>query len=398
MSSELNQVPHTLQPSSNPFPRFGAVVRRLPDEEVQKEARLYEQLGTLLSTLATTNSLFDANKVASVADALKVYAKHAHDPEKECQLAEIRLRAKRRVGELSAMLPTANGVNLPNVGPKWIGKLETLRAAGISKDDANRCEHIARIEEPLFQAYIDEKREKREPVSITDVIKAVVSGQKKKVKVVERPAMADALHTGDLADLESKGLKFGTIYADPPWQYDSTGSRGAAAKHYSTMSVDDIAALPVGALAEENAHLHLWTTSNFLFEAKKVMEAWGFEYKSLFVWVKPQMGTGSYWRVANEFLLLGTRGSCAFKDKGLRSWGEFDRRAHSQKPEEVRSMIERASPGHRLELFGRARADGWVVWGNEAPRSDFAANVDSFFGKTSEDDDPPTDFGGLQAA
>ncbi len=397
MSSELNQVPHALRSSTNPFPKFGAIVRRLPDEEVQKEARLYEQLGTLLSTLATTDSLFDANRVANVANALAVYAKLAHDPDKEIHLAEIRLRAKRRIGELSARLPTANGVNLPNVGPKPLGKLETLRAAGISKDDANRCEHIARIEARAFQRYIDEKRAKREPVSVTDIVKAVIK-ENRKTEVAARPVMVNALHTGDLAELGNKGLKFGTIYADPPWQYDSTGLRGAAAKHYSTMSVDDIAALPVGALAEENAHLHLWTTSNFLFEAKRVMEAWGFEYKSLFVWVKPQMGTGSYWRVSNEFLLLGTRGSCVFEDKGLRSWGEFDRRAHSQKPEEVRSMIERASPGHRLELFGRARADGWLVWGDEAARSDFAANVDRFIRKTGEGDGPPTDFGGLQAA
>lgn len=165
MSSELSQVPQALQLSTNPFPRFGAVRSHLPDDEVQREARLYDQLGMLLSTLATTNSLFDVARIAHVAEALKTYAKLAHDPDKELHLAEIRLRAKRRLGELSSRLPTANGMNLPNVGPKPAGKLETLRAAGISKDDANRCEHIARIEAPLFQAYIDEKREKREPVS-----------------------------------------------------------------------------------------------------------------------------------------------------------------------------------------------------------------------------------------
>lgn len=252
-------------------------------------------------------------------------------------------------------------------------------------------------DEQVLQAYIDEKRAKRKPVSIAEVVKVIVKGQMK-ADTARRAALPDALHTGDLSELARKGLKFGTIYADPPWQYDSTGSRGAAEKHYSTMSVDEIAALPVGALAADSAHLHLWTTSNFLFEAKKVLDAWGFTYKGVFVWIKPQMGMGSNWRVSNEFLLLGTRGSGTFADKGLCSWGKFDRRAHSEKPQEVRAMIERASPGPRMELFGRAAAEGWAVWGNQAPRVDFAANVDSFFEASEDDGAPPTDFGGLEAA
>lgn len=120
--------------------------------------------------------------------------------------------------------------------------------------------------------------------------------------------------------------------------------------------------------------------------------------KSLFVWVKPGLGTGSYWRGSSEFLLLGVRGSCPFADKGLTSWGQFNRGRHSEKPQEIRSMIERASPGDRLELFGRAPAEGWLVWGNEIARADFAANVDSFLPNGDGEGGVPTDFGGLKAA
>ena len=129
--------------------------------------------------------------------------------------------------------------------------------------------------------------------------------------------------------------------------------------------------MPVGRLAADVSHLHLWTTNGFLPDAFKVMEAWGFEYKSCFVWVKPQMGIGNYWRVSHEFMLLGTRGSCVFADKSLMSWGSFSRTKHSAKPDEIRRMIERGSPGPRLELFARRLSPGWVSWGNEIERTMF---------------------------
>src|SRR5262245_30060895 len=99
--------------------------------------------------------------------------------------------------------------------------------------------------------------------------------------------------------LIASGRRFRTIVADPPWRYDQS-PRGAVAHHYPTMSLDEIQALPVRDLAEDNSHLHLWTTHSFLREAFCVMEAWGFSYRSIFVWVKPTLGNGQYWRAAAE--------------------------------------------------------------------------------------------------
>jgi N6-adenosine-specific RNA methylase IME4 len=177
-------------------------------------------------------------------------------------------------------------------------------------------------------------------------------------------------------DLESlSGANFRTVWADPPWQYGNKGTRGNTAEHYKAgqldMTVDEICALPIEAAVAENAHLHLWTTNGFLFEAQRVIEAWGFEYKSCYVWVKPQIGMGNYWRVSHEFLLLGVRGSLPFADRSLRSWGEFKRRQHSAKPEEIRDLIHRASPVPRLELFARRPVEGWTCWGNEIERNVF---------------------------
>lgn len=173
-----------------------------------------------------------------------------------------------------------------------------------------------------------------------------------------------------LTKLIEAGRKFRTIYADPPWEYDKTVGRGAANHHYRTMSLKAICAEPVAQLVEREAHLHLWTTNGFLREAFEVMEAWGFRYKSCFIWVKPQLGTGNYWRVSHEFLLLGIRGGLPFGNRCQRSWLEAARTEHSRKPGIVRCLIEKVSPGPYLELFGREEIHepAWTVYGNQVER------------------------------
>lgn len=123
--------------------------------------------------------------------------------------------------------------------------------------------------------------------------------------------------------------------------------------------------MPVRELAAPKAHLHLWTTNAFLFECRRILDAWGFEYKGTFVWVKPQIGMGNYWRNSHEIMLLGVRGGLRGQSASERSWMEHDRGLHSEKPEAVRERIERLSPGPYLELFGRRSVPGWTVYGNQ---------------------------------
>lgn len=176
---------------------------------------------------------------------------------------------------------------------------------------------------------------------------------------------------GLLDELASE--KFGCIYADPPWQYGNQSTRASTDKHYDTLTVDELCEWPIADVAADDAHLHLWTTNSFLFDAKTVMDAWGFKYRSVFVWVKPQMGIGNYWRVSHEFLLLGIRGNAKrFNNRSLRSWAEFQRGRHSSKPEQVRGFIESASHGPYLELFGRKPVGGWTVLGNQIGKRLFA--------------------------
>ena len=158
---------------------------------------------------------------------------------------------------------------------------------------------------------------------------------------------------------------FGTLYMDPPWTYLKKRKKGAASNHYKTMTMNEIASLPIDRLALPKSHLHLWTTTPFLKNALTLMDGWGFDYKRMFVWCKPEMGLGNYWRISHEIMLLGVRGKLTFSDHSMRSWMSLARGRHSEKPDAVRDIIERVSPKPRIELFGRKAVEGWTVFGDQ---------------------------------
>jgi len=179
---------------------------------------------------------------------------------------------------------------------------------------------------------------------------------------------------GNLSLLTQRRRKYRCIYADPPWRYDQT-PRGAAAYHYSTMSLVDILALPVAKLADVNCQLHLWTPHSLYMEARQIMESWQFEYRSCFVWLKPTIGAGHYWRVATEFLLFGIKGNAPFRDQSIPNWICVERGEHSDKPDQVRELVELVSDGPRLELFGRRAQRHWTVFGNEIQYGLFDSDI-----------------------
>ncbi len=170
--------------------------------------------------------------------------------------------------------------------------------------------------------------------------------------------------------------EFRTFVADPPWQYGNTAARGAAENHYGTMTIEELCALDVVPNhAAADAHLYMWTTSSHLHEAFDVMAAWGFEYKTYLVWVKPQIGMGNYFRTCTELVLFGVRGSMRTQARDIRNWFEAPRSNHSAKPAVFHELVAKASPGPYLELFARCNgspdchcsrcAHGWEIWGNQ---------------------------------
>ena len=168
----------------------------------------------------------------------------------------------------------------------------------------------------------------------------------------------------------STGRRYNVILADPPWRYEHTISDSRAIEqHYPTMTDEEIAELPVDAISADNAVLFLWVTTPMLKRGLAIMSAWGFEYRTSMVWVKPSIGPGYWVRQRHEYLLIGVRGDIptpAAKDKPD-SVIEAPRTDHSRKPEIVHQIIERMYPQlSRIELFARGERVGWNVWGNQA--------------------------------
>ena len=152
---------------------------------------------------------------------------------------------------------------------------------------------------------------------------------------------------------------FQVIVADPPWRYETS-----AGLPYPTMAIEDIKDLPVESIAADDAILWLWTTSAHLRMAFEVVEAWGFEYKTLLTWVKDRMGTGEWLRGQSEHCLLAARGKPVFLHGQHGTVIVAARREHSRKPEEFYALVEATSPGSRVELFARQQRNGWHAFGN----------------------------------
>jgi N6-adenosine-specific RNA methylase IME4 len=174
--------------------------------------------------------------------------------------------------------------------------------------------------------------------------------------------------------------RFGTILADPPWQFTNRTGK-VAPEHrrlsrYKTLSLEEIASLPVGAIAEPRSHLYLWVPNALLPEGLAVMSAWGFTYKSNIVWHKVRKdggsdgrGVGFYFRNVTELILFGVRGrNVRTLEAGRRQVNlvAARKREHSRKPDELYPIVEGCSPGPYLELFARGLRANWTVWGNQA--------------------------------
>jgi N6-adenosine-specific RNA methylase IME4 len=170
--------------------------------------------------------------------------------------------------------------------------------------------------------------------------------------------------------------KYRVIYADPPWKYSSSGldQYGPAERHYDSLSIKELCGYQdkngkkISELAGEDAVLFLWVTSGILAECWPVIDAWGFNYKSSFIWDKIKHNYGHYNSVRHELLLICTRGSCLPDEPKLfDSVVEFERsEEHSEKPGIFREMIDVLYPiGRRIELFARSKTKGWETFGDE---------------------------------
>jgi len=201
------------------------------------------------------------------------------------------------------------------------------------------------------------------------------------------------------------GRKFGTILADPPWRFTNRTGKMAPEhrrlSRYSTMTEDEIKALPVMEAAAEQSHLYLWAPNALLKEGLAVMEAWGFTYKTNIVWHKVRKdggpdgrGVGFYFRNTTEMVLFGVRGHLRTMPPGRSQVNiiKSQKREHSRKPDELFDIIEACSPGPYLELFARGQRTGWQQWGDQADDYDITWPTYTNHSQQTKPSDPQYEF------
>jgi len=311
------------------------------------------QLDRARTALAEAKTIGETKKVLDMAHAAEIYAHRQKLGEEAIGYAHsIKTEALRKLGGILKVTPRHLG-GKPVVGDDRLGKPPTLKELTISRDISVLAQKLAALPAEVFEQVRDRSK------TLTAALSAL---RRQSIKA-------------DLVERELPRGRYRVIYADPPWWY-GTPQHGKAEQvatlgtHYPSMKTGAICDLPVGDMAADNAVLFLWATSPLLFEAKEVIDAWGFTYKASIVWDKVLHNVGHYVSVRHEFLLICTRGSCLpDSDKLHDSVVSIERTAHSAKPEQFRDIIdEMYTPvkGDRLELFARAATPKhWASWGNQ---------------------------------
>jgi len=335
--------------------------------------------------------LFARAKLETIRSGLKAIdkldlAKEVREQKKrEAQdLADLLIDAEARIGELLEAIPkekpgrkkeelSDSAVTYIEEKPKTVhhsqnesqkrSKTEVVQNLGFTKKDTSRFQQLAKNKEVIETAK-KKARENDEVVSRTQVLKEI-QNKKKEEKKIER--IESIKKTATLPD-----TKYRIVYADPPWCYNDKhefhGTTGAET-HYNSMTIEQLCNMPIKDKIEKDAVLFIWVTSPLLEECFKVINAWGFKYKTSFVWDKIKHNMGHYNSVRHEFLLISTRGSCTPDEKKLFDSVQSIERTnkHSEKPNEFRNIIDVLYKyGKKIEIFARKKYnENWDYWGNE---------------------------------
>jgi N6-adenosine-specific RNA methylase IME4 len=276
-------------------------------------------------------------------------------------------------------LPIGRGSELLNVGERTVARAREVQEHG-TPELVHAVERGAVSVSAAADVATLSAQEQREIVARgeREILRAAQDIRARKAEIRRAERIERLAATCNHSTPFPSDRRYAVLYADPPWHFEvyneESGIERAAGNHYSTMSLDEICALPVPRLASSDAALFMWTTVPHLRESFDVLVAWGFEYKTNIVWVKEKIGLGYFVRNQHELLLVATRGDMPLPSPGNRPSSVIDapRREHSRKPDEAYELIERMySELPKIELFARQARPGWDVWGNETGK--FAA-------------------------
>lgn len=304
----------------------------------------------------------ERKKQRSIAKVFEtLYGKRGDAYEEQANATENALRCERRLGEIcEANVPHTGG--RPKKNPDTMSGF-SLRELGVSEKQSSRWQALARVPENDFEEYVAETRSK--------LARLTVAGVMSKARREERNEKLATIARGN-APIDAVAERFPIIYGDPPWRYEHVASESRAIENqYPTMALEEICDLKIGdAIATDDAVLFLWATAPKLLEAMRVIEAWGFTYRTNIVWDKEAIGMGYWARIQHELLLIATRGEPPAPPPEARfpSVVRVKRsKKHSQKPELFAERIEQMFPTlPRVELFARAPRAGWTAWGNQS--------------------------------
>ena len=330
---------------------------------------------------AARQALIEARTVDEIkdihdkAEAMRAYARKAGDLEFAWWATELKLDAERKGGRLlKEMAATGERDEGQGGDRKSQSQPATVKLTdiGITKSLSSRWQLSGTVSDEDYRAWLGNLKGETFPTStgLRNFAKRQTAEQD------NGPWRTDAV--SDLAALAESGEQYAVIYADPPWSfkvYSGKGKSRSAENHYDTMDQAGIEAIGehVSKLVMKDCALFLWAVMPQLPEALKVIEAWGFVYKTAaFTWVKQnKLGDGfkvgmGYWTRSNaEICLLATKGSPQRLAKDVRQLVIAPVGAHSSKPSIIHEHIERLVAGPYLEMFGRRKCNNWMVWGND---------------------------------
>jgi N6-adenosine-specific RNA methylase IME4 len=266
-------------------------------------------------------------------------------------------------GDANLHVLRVDAAHMLNVSPRTVAAAATVRAKG-THALVQAVEQGAIPVSVAAKVATLPKDQQREAVLAPDRAKHMV---KRSAREERERGLAEATAEASRA---LGANRYGVIYADPPWRFkpysEETGSDRAADNHYPTLTINDIA--DIEPPAATNCVLFLWVTVPMLALGIKLMERWGFAYKTACAWHKPAIGTGYWFRNTLELLLVGTRGDVPAPAMGDQppQVQTIERGRHSEKPDAFADMIAAMFPNTpKLEMFARCARDGWDAWGNQ---------------------------------
>jgi N6-adenosine-specific RNA methylase IME4 len=332
--------------------------------------------------LAEAHRVDEAKSIRDKAVAMQAYAKQAKDSTLIIQATEIKMRAERRAGELLTEMKArgqregAGGNRKSKSQPAIL--IPKLSDIGITATQSSRWQQLAALDDTHFEDKVSGASKRAYDGMTHRIIKAAKIAR---AKEHHRSVIEHGCTVTDLVALAESGKRFPVIYADPPWPWDCPESgkiHSVPDHHDGTATLDEIAKLPVAAVAARDCALFLWCTCPHVTIGShvKIIEAWGFKPSTIaFVWVKQNssgqgLHTGmGYTTLANaELCFVATKGSPLRLATDVQQIVMAPVGEHSVKPEEVRCRIARLFAGPSLELYGRKLVPGWTVWATKCRR------------------------------